>query len=161
MKTTLQQQLIILFSMIANRNPSTSVTEMPQHIITEEEALAMRQCFHDNQYKYINTGLRNSFPQAASDKSHVTFDLEDLKKFIALAEATATQQQYSNLGIRIYKAAKLNENGIPVSTVFMRAVGAPNEAKLSQPIAFDQLAPIPQSAYYNKGHVGGNGSGNQ
>ena len=160
MKTITKQQPIILFSMVSNNASSTdNDVAMPQNIITEEEALSMRACFYQNQYEFINTGLQGRFPQATADKSHITFDLEDLKKFIALAEASASEQQYENIGIRMYKAAKLDDNGMPISTVYMRAVGSSSKSKLTGTIAFNELDPIPGSAYYNKGHVGGNGSG--
>jgi hypothetical protein len=130
----------------------------PENIITEAEAQTMRNLFYENQYEFINAGLIENYPNATPDKSHITFELEDLKKFIYQSEQIAEDQNYSNLGLRIYLAAKVNEAGVPNTTVYMRTIGSPNDIDLPFPIRYDTLNPVPQSSYYNKGHIGGNGN---
>lgn len=138
---------------IANSQANNAI---PQNIITENEAATMRALFINNQYQFINDGLALNNLNAPKDKSHITFELADIKLYIALLEQVATQENYTNLGLRIYYAAKPDDNGIPQMSVFMKGVGVSNNES-SGAVALNVMTPIPNGVAYNKGHAGGNG----
>ncbi len=156
MKKLLLKSVLLILTAISFVACCKCPTGNPQNTITELEAEEMRALFIDNHYGYINEGLSSNFPGAQTDYTHITFELEDLKKYIYEMEQTAKNENYSNLGLRIYLAAALNEENVPNTTLFMRTVGTPDSTDFPVPIRFDTIGQIPQGLVYNKGHVGGN-----
>lgn len=148
METTLQNN---------STNPNSLENNQPLNIITDAEAATMRALFINNQYQFINAGLAQNSIDAPKDKSHITFELADLKRYIALLEQVATQENYTNLGLRIYYAAKPDDNGFPQMSIFMRGVGVDSNENAPEVMALNTMLAIPNSVAYNKGYAGGNG----
>lgn len=95
----------------------------PEGIITNEEASQMKQLFLEHQGVYMNEGLAMNFPEPGLDNNFVSFDLQDLKKYIHKVETIAKEEGFENVKLQINFAAKLDANLVPKSTLYFRTIG--------------------------------------
>jgi len=127
---------------------------LPKGTVTVNEVKEMRKLFLDNQYIMINDGLKKKNNSATVDSNHVTFDLEDLKLYIKKVEQFAAENDLKNLGLRIYLAAKKDENNLPKTTMFFAPVHSNNvKATVFNALNSDKSS----SLLYNRGDSGNNG----
>jgi len=129
-------------------------TTLAKGTITVEEAKQMRNLYLENQYEVINTALKIENKSATVDSNHVTFDLEDLKIYIKKVEQFAEENNLTDLGLRIYLAAKKDKNNQPKTTIFFAPVHSNNE-KATVFNAYN--SDVKTSLLYNRGDSGNNG----
>jgi len=141
-KTTYILLLVItaLFLTSCNNCP----TGDPENLIPEAQAIDMKNLFLE-----MDSGVANG------DNTDVTFDLQDVQKYLHKMSELGSDQGYEKLGLRVHFARKI-ENGIPKRTVFFETVAPLGEGDDTEPIRFSKWKTLPQSSFYNIGDGGNN-----
>ncbi len=129
---------------------------LPNGTITLSQVKEMRSLYLENQYKTINKELNYKGAIATVDNNHVTFNLEDLKLYIKKVEQFADKNNLEDLGLRVYLAAKKDEENLSKTTLFFAPV---SNSKTKPEVFFDDSNNTNRSLYYNRGDAGNNGDG--
>ena len=95
--------------------------EHSKHQLNIKDAEKMEMLYLENQYRIINSAMSINQTQNFKDHREYWFALEELKNYISYIEHKADSLNYDRqgLGIRIYNAAKLDDDKSIKSTVFL------------------------------------------
>ena len=123
----------------------------PKNAISYKEAKALQQEFLTTRANTLNKALNSEHKIKGQDVRDVTFDLQEIKQYIAYVDAEAKKKGLNGLGLRVYFGAypkndtKTKSPGY--STVFFMPTHQSTSSK-----GQDQI--IADVAGLNKGHLG-------
>ncbi len=147
MKFSIKHALALITVALLLTSCNNCPTGEPEKIISLEDAVNMKGLF----LEMDNGAIKG-------DNTDITFNLEDMQKYLHKMSELGKEQGYEDLGLRVHFARK-TEDGIPKRTVFFETVapiGDSNNPDTPDLTDLDLYKTLPGTSYYNMGDGGNN-----